>query len=288
MNQDFLKRMLNMAQGAGKIALELIDDSKPSLKVDKSVVTVADIAISKYIRHALDDLLKTEEHILIDEESERSNQYFDQKVLEAAPYAWVIDPIDGTRAFANRVPLYGISIGLLKDLKPWMGIIFLPNLHELYYCDGTDSYFVKNPFTPQEIKIKIQPLDQPITRQSFFFSMDSFFNEFDWDFHFCQMVLPACAVIDVCWPAVGRGCGCYFHANLWDLAGAWPVARSAGLELRSVTTGAVMNKVNTNLFVGEGIKTWRFKERYILSSARNFSHILKHMQPKNSVDKIKK
>jgi len=43
-----------------------------------------------------------------------------------ASYVWVLDPIDGTMNFASGLPLFGISIGLLKDGAPVVGCIWVP------------------------------------------------------------------------------------------------------------------------------------------------------------------
>ena len=65
----FLKRMLTFVFEAGKIALDLIEDSEPSLKADNSVVTKADTKISKLAREELSDLLISSQHLLIEEEN---------------------------------------------------------------------------------------------------------------------------------------------------------------------------------------------------------------------------
>lgn len=41
-------------------------------------------------------------------------------------YTWVLDPIDGTRAFIMGMPLWGTLIGLLQDTRPLVGIMDQP------------------------------------------------------------------------------------------------------------------------------------------------------------------
>ncbi len=41
-------------------------------------------------------------------------------------YVWIIDPIDGTLNFANKIPLFAISIALWKDNKPYYAAVSLP------------------------------------------------------------------------------------------------------------------------------------------------------------------
>lgn len=45
---------------------------------------------------------------------------------ENAPYVWVLDPIDGTRAFASGKPLFGTLIALLHEGVPVLGVIDQP------------------------------------------------------------------------------------------------------------------------------------------------------------------
>ncbi len=45
---------------------------------------------------------------------------------EAARYQWVIDPIDGTKAFLVGIPLFGTLIALCEDGKPILGVIDQP------------------------------------------------------------------------------------------------------------------------------------------------------------------
>ena len=269
-----------MAKEGGRIALELMQDSEPTLKPDRSVLTKADTAVSLLMRHELEDLLSASRHILIDEEDAQGEKYFDQRLLESAPYIWVIDPIDGTRSFSNRMPFFGVSIGLLKELRPWLGVVYFPMLDELFYADGKNAYFVADAFSAQERREIIKPIDQDVNRQTIIYGNDGFFRTHDWDFDFCQMMMPSCAVIDLCWPAIGRGVGGFFDSNLWDFAGSWPIFEKANLQLRSLSTGKVLDRIHTELFQGKGSRTWKLKEQHILSSERNYAVIKNCMRAK--------
>jgi myo-inositol-1(or 4)-monophosphatase len=48
-----------------------------------------------------------------------------------AEYQWVLDPIDGTRPFVHKVPLFGTLIGLLHKGVPVLGAIHIPTSAEL-------------------------------------------------------------------------------------------------------------------------------------------------------------
>jgi fructose-1,6-bisphosphatase/inositol monophosphatase family enzyme len=171
------------------------------------------------------------------------------------------------------MPLFGISIGLIKDLKPWLGIVYFPMINELFYCDGTNAYFVQNAFGPKEIKTKIVIQDEELSPRSLFFCNDTFFDKFYWkdkDFH---IMIHACAVVNLCWPTIGRGVGSFLRCHLWDFAGSWPIIQKAGLDFRRISDGKVLNRLSADMFIQEPAN-WHLKEYCLISSEANFKAIL--------------
>ena len=49
-------------------------------------------------------------------------------------YYWVIDPLDGTTNFLHRLPIYAVSVGLIYQKQPILGLIYEPNRDELFYA----------------------------------------------------------------------------------------------------------------------------------------------------------
>lgn len=271
-SQDFLSTMFNFAQAAGRVAMQLIDDSAPGLKADASIITQADKAISVLTREYLAKYLSQPGHLLIDEEDPHIANYLNQELLNQTPYLWAVDPIDGTRLYANKMPLFGISLGLMKDLKPWLGIVYFPMLKELFFCDGENAYYVKNAFEANEQRFLIQENTEDLTAKSLFFCNDTFFDKYYWqdkDFH---IMIHACAVVNLCWPTIGRGVGCFQRCHLWDFAGSWPIIQRAGFGLRRMSDGRLLEKVDVSLFTGSP-KSWQMKEYYLISTAKNFDPI---------------
>ncbi len=85
-------------------------------KADDSPVTIADRGAEEAMRAVLAEAVPG--HGIIGEEFGRSN--------EGADLVWVLDPIDGTKAFISGKPSFGTLIALLKDGRPWLGIIDQP------------------------------------------------------------------------------------------------------------------------------------------------------------------
>lgn len=62
-------------------------------------------------------------------------------VDNSSEYTWVVDPIDGTVNFSHGQPLWGPEIALFKNNQPFLGVIYIPVLKELYYGEkGQGSY----------------------------------------------------------------------------------------------------------------------------------------------------
>ena len=53
-----------------------------------------------------------------------------------SPFQWVIDPIDGTRAFISGLPLWGTLVGLTVDGRAVAGMMAQPFIGELFYATG--------------------------------------------------------------------------------------------------------------------------------------------------------
>ena len=62
---------------------------------------------------------------------------------------WVIDPLDGTSNFLRDIPISCVSIALMHDLNPILGVIYDFNHEDLYFGHKESRAFVNN----QEIQV---------------------------------------------------------------------------------------------------------------------------------------
>ena len=93
-------------------------------------VTAADRAAEDAIRRALEDVWP--EHGITGEEF--------GNVRPGAPYAWVIDPIDGTRSFILGTPMWGTLIGLQEGSLPILGLMDQPFTKERFWSGPENSF----------------------------------------------------------------------------------------------------------------------------------------------------
>lgn len=267
MKEAYTKILLDFMRPAGEVAMDLISNSQPGLKPDQSVITEADLQISDLCHRLLKPCLD-EGHILIDEEKLHLVKHITPDQLAELPYVWALDPIDGTRPFANQMPLFGISLGLLHYGRPLLGAVHMPMLKELYYSNGDQAFFVQNPFTNNEQVRPIRPIDEPLSHRSIFLSSESILKSYRWNYLDCSLLEPQCAVVGMCWPAIGRGCGYLLNANLWDFVGSWPIAHAAGLKLWELESGEEVKQLSAQYFGYKG-DTWKLKAPLVLASTAN-------------------
>jgi myo-inositol-1(or 4)-monophosphatase len=150
---------------------------------------------------------------------------------EEKEYMWVIDPLDGTTNFIHQIPVYSISIGLLRNKKPVMGIVYEVNLKELFYAwEGSKAYLNGN-----EISVKQNPdLSKSLLATGFpyydFEGMNGYLNALKYFMKNTQgMRRLGSAAVDLAYVACGRFDG-YFEYGLspWDVAGGAFIVQQAG------------------------------------------------------------
>jgi myo-inositol-1(or 4)-monophosphatase len=71
----------------------------------------------------------------------------------ANAYRWVLDPVDGTRAFINGRHEWGSLIALEEDLKPVLGVLDQPSIGERFVgANGKAELHFKGAVTPLRVR----------------------------------------------------------------------------------------------------------------------------------------
>ena len=128
---DRLQFALQMASRASEFILRhyQIDGLLVESKSDESPVTAADRGAELLMRQMLAEQYP-QDGILGEE--------FDG-VDSSNGFRWIIDPIDGTKAFIHGVPLFGTLIGVEHDGRMVAGVCRFPALNEVIYAAEGDG-----------------------------------------------------------------------------------------------------------------------------------------------------
>jgi myo-inositol-1(or 4)-monophosphatase len=112
-----LRTAIEAAKGAGKIIRErYFSKCRISIKGFRDLVTDADIAAESFILKLIKERFPG--HSVLSEEAGAA--------VNGSGYTWVVDPLDGTTNYAHRHPVFAVSIGVVEEGKPIIGVIHDP------------------------------------------------------------------------------------------------------------------------------------------------------------------
>src|SRR5687768_15875552 len=182
-------------------------------------------------------------------------------------YNWIIDPLDGTTNFLHGLPLYAISIGLTRNGKAILGVIYDICQKECYHAtenspafrDGNIIKVSAIPTLSESLLATGFPYYHSDKRDDYLDIIKEFLNET----HGIRRL--GSAAIDLAYVACGRLEG-FFEYNLhpWDVAAGTLIVQQAG--------GMVTDF--------KGGDTFLFGDQLCASNALVHDEMLKLIQPR--------
>lgn len=129
--------MLDKIIGISKEAGEIIRDGFGKKLTLEYKTNITDYAtnIDKASEEKIINFIRKEfpTHNILAEESGRSDGSSD--------YTWVIDPLDGTMNFAHGLPIFSVSVGLMKNNEIILGVIYDVMMDIIYSSEkGSGTY----------------------------------------------------------------------------------------------------------------------------------------------------
>lgn len=114
----------DLAAETAALALRRSRAVTPQEKANLSYVTDLDHDLEQLIRQRLGDRFP-DDRLTGEEYAEAGGE---------GPRRWSIDPIDGTGNLVHGLPLWAVSIGLLDQGEPVLGVIVIPPLGEMFWA----------------------------------------------------------------------------------------------------------------------------------------------------------
>lgn len=126
---DLLRAVRESCLEAGEIAVDLFRPGAKTAartwsKSGGSPVTEADIGVDTFLRIRLS--------VLLPDAAWLSEETVDDALRLSRRFVWVVDPIDGTRAYMSGSPDWAVCVALLDEGVPILGVVHAPACNATY------------------------------------------------------------------------------------------------------------------------------------------------------------
>jgi len=206
------------AREGGALAKRYFNNVARQHKADRTWVTEADLLVEQMLRDRI--AASYPEHGVMGEEQGGSE-------IERE-YVWSLDPLDGTAAFVAGLPIWCISIGLMRHGVPYLGAIYLPILDDCYWADAEGPAYRND----DQISVLVP---ETIDCNDWIAVSSHAHRTFTINFPGKTRTLSSVAA-DLCYVARGSATGAIIsRANLWDVAAGMAILRAAGGVVRRIS-----------------------------------------------------
>lgn len=127
-----LNSIIGIAKRAGDIILERGDFSVKDKGSASNYVSSVDVAVEEFLKRELLCILP--EAVFLGEESGGS--------VNNEEYVFIADPIDGTANFVHNIGISSVSVALMKDGAPYIGVVHYPYLDRTFWAKSGEGAFL--------------------------------------------------------------------------------------------------------------------------------------------------
>jgi len=195
------------------------------IKRDGSIVTDAD--------HAMQDRVQRElashwpEYDFLGEESPRQEKH-EALAASRGKGLWILDPLDGTSNFAAGVPFFSVSLALLVDGRPEIGLVYDPIRDECFVAQRGSGSWLNGLSLGTQVPVHL-PLARTIAVVDFKRLDRELAAKLGAEPPYGSQRNFGSSALDWCWLADGRF-HVYLHGGqkLWDYAAGILILTEAG------------------------------------------------------------
>ena len=212
--EDLTQFAMEVIRRSGKEALSYYGKGRHHVKFDEDLVTEAELHLTGFFQDQLHDRFSGH---LVFNNAQRNNGY----THEEKRYLWVYDPLDGVANFQAGIPIWGMSLALLENSWPILGIFHMPSTGDLFHAQAGGNARLGN----QKIRVSDQ---EDINDESLLLIYSRFHHHYRPTFPGKIRDL-GCTVAHICYVAMGRAeAALVANESYKDLASARVIIEAAG------------------------------------------------------------
>jgi len=263
MLKDLLPEVIEIARQAGQIIMDIYcSDFQINNKSDDTPVTCADLAANEFIVAAL---AKLNSDIPILSEESTKIPYKERSQWQTY---WLVDPLDGTRAFIEKTDEFSVNIALVNKNSPILGVIYSPVKKCSFYArQDNGAFYLDDARQPRSIQVRKKCHDKIIVAgteksaqspilQTFLNNMEKKFSAYE--IKFMGSSLKSCMVAEGIADVYAR----LGPTSEWDTAAAQCIVEEAGglitdTQMRVLRYNTKDSLLNPDFFVfGDKSVSW--------------------------------
>lgn len=241
---------------AGERALAFYGKGNPEMKFDEAVVTEAELQLRESFQAEL--YARYPEHKVYGET--QGNHGYSH---EGSRYLWIYDALDGVANFQAGIPIWGMSLALLENFWPLLGLFYMPVTGDLFHARAGQRAFRGD----EEIRVSMQ---ETISDESLLLTYSRFHHRFHTTFPGKIRDL-GCTTAHVCYVAMGRAeAALLANESFQDLAGVSIVLEAAG--------GGFYRLDGREFFLNDYLEGQKIDEPLLVGSQDKLSEVLECLQ----------
>jgi myo-inositol-1(or 4)-monophosphatase len=248
----------NAMQQAGERALSFYGKGQRELRFDEELITRAEISLSEFFQRELQRYYP--EHTFFQNIPDDDDKTYSH---EAKRYLWIFDPLDGVANFQAGIPLWGMSLALLENYWPVLGLFYMPAIGDIFFAQAGKQAFRGD----QPIRItKRQSLDD----ESLVLTYSRFHQHYPGTFPGKIRAL-GCTAAHICYVAMGRADAALIaNESFQGLAACRVIIESAG--------GKIVRKDGSDFYLNEYLDGQRIENQLIVSTPGLFDQVRRIIQ----------
>ena len=246
---------VELVKEAGKEALKYYGKGRSQSVFDQSLVTETELRLSNLFLEQLNR--RFPDHQVLNS-SHIGNGYSHDKKR----YLWIFDPIDGVDNFQAGIPIWGMSLSLLDNFWPILGVFYMPATGDLFHAQADKNAFWGNK------KINVNTKGN-VDDESLLLTFSRFHQYYDSGFPGKIRDMGSIGA-HVCYVAMGRAdAAVTANESYKDLAAVRVIIEAAGGKIGKIGGG--------DFYLNDYLDGRKITDHLVVASPDNHSQVLQHL-----------